>query len=106
MTPVSDNVSRTDGEGATTLSPSSAARGMVLEAVGPQDAKGFIVATPAPGVPAFEGRWDLDYTCGSCGRILCRSMKHGLFAGMIFRCIACNKLNRVPGGPARLSAFP
>ena len=106
MTPVSDIVDRTDGEGATTLSPSSAARGMVLEAVGPQDAKGFIVPTPAPGVPAFEGRWDLDYTCGSCGRILCRSMKHGLFAGMIFRCIACNKLNRVPGAPARLSAFP
>ena len=79
---------------------------LALEPVGPGDAVGFIVPTPAPWAPAYEGRWDLDYTCARCGRTLCRRVKRGLFAGMIFRCVACNGLNRVPGALPRLSAFP
>ena len=84
----------------------SSSRRLALELVGPADAVGFIVPTPAPWAPAFEGGWDLDYACARCGRLLCRGVKRGLFAGIIFRCVACNGLNRVPGGPARLSAFP
>ena len=78
---------------------------VVLEMVGPQEAKGFIVPTPAPGIPAFEGRWDTDYACAFCGQLICKGVKVGLFADIFFRCSGCNALNRVPGAPARLSAF-
>ena len=97
---------RPGGEDRATSSPPPARPCLPLELVGPRDAKGFIVATPTPWTPAFEGQWDVDYLCGSCARVVCRSVKRGLFAGMIFRCVGCNKLNRVPGAPARLSAFP
>lgn len=80
-------------------------RHLLLEAVSPCDAMGFIVPTPGAGQPAFEGGGELDYRCATCGLILCRGAKRGLFAGMIFRCVACNKLNRVPGAPPRLSPF-
>ncbi len=78
---------------------------LLLEGVDPCQAKGFIVPTPSPGTPAFEGRWDLDYRCATCGLILCKGVKRWLFAGIVFRCVGCNKLNRVPGAPPRLSAF-
>lgn len=98
--------SRAGGEECATSSPPPARPCLPLEIVGPLDAKGFIVPTPTPWTPAFEGLGDVDYVCGSCGRVVCRSVKRGLFAGMIFRCVGCNKLNRVRGASARLSAFP
>lgn len=104
MSGPADSAWGTGGESAAALPP-SASRHLVLEGVGPGDAKGFIVPTPGPGVPAYQGLWDLDYRCATCGLILCRGVKHGLFAGLIFRCVACNKLNRVPGAPTRLPAF-
>ena len=90
---------------AVPTSLSSTPHRVVLEMVGPQEAKGFIVPTPAPGIPAFEGRWDTDYACARCGQLICKSVKPGLFAEIFFRCSGCNALNRVPGAPARLSAF-
>ena len=97
--------SRANGEGGRAPSPSPASRRVPLEPVGHQEAKGFIVPTPTPWAPAFEGRWDIDYTCGYCDRVICARVKRWLFAGLVFRCVACNKLNRVPGAPVRLSAF-
>lgn len=105
MTPSWSGVPAGNGESARGLSPSSASRRLALEIVSSGDAMGFIVPTPTPWAPAFEGRWDIDYTCGYCDRVICAGVKRWLFAGMVFRCVACSKLNRVPGAPARLSAF-
>ncbi len=105
MTPIRYGVFPGNGESATGLSPSSLSRRLALDVVSPGDAMGFIVPTPAPWAPAFEGRWDIDYVCGRCGRVVCQGVKRWLFAGIVFRCVACNALNRVPGAPSRLSAF-
>jgi predicted RNA-binding Zn-ribbon protein involved in translation (DUF1610 family) len=60
------------------------------------DGQTLAMAATRSGAPLFTGNGFVDYTCASCGAVLCQRMRTGQLAGLVFRC-ACGELNRVPG---------
>ncbi len=76
---------------------------IVLERIRAQDATGFIVRLD-PGRPAYEGNGEVDYACPTCGGLICRNVRRGLFAGVVFHC-PCGTLSRLADVRPRLSPF-
>lgn len=53
--------------------------------------------TPIPVRAAvFRGHSDIDYVCGKCGSLICEGIRAGAFKGLIFFCVACSAIIRVP----------
>lgn len=55
------------------------------------------------GAPVFAGNGAIDYVCASCGHVLCKRMRSGQLAGLVFSCSGCGGLNRVPPAPPAMS---
>lgn len=45
--------------------------------------------------PVLTGDGSIDYVCGACGTIVCRSMRQGEVDHVAFRCPECRRVNRV-----------
>ena len=48
------------------------------------------------GAPVFMSNGAIDYVCAACGSVICRRMRSGQLAGIVFSCGGCGSLNRVP----------
>jgi hypothetical protein len=71
-------------------------RRRVLEVVtGSRDSYFWTIELAPNGAPAFRGRWDTDYACGSCGARLCEGVRDGMLSHLMFAC-PCGAVNRVP----------
>jgi len=73
----------------------SSPRKQRLEVVTDHDRRSMPMAASRSGAPLFTGNGLVDYACGGCAAVLCRRMRSGQLAGMVFRC-SCGALNRVP----------
>jgi hypothetical protein len=53
--------------------------------------------TPVPVRAAvFRGHSDIDYVCGKCDAVICEGIRAGALKGLIFFCVACSAIIRVP----------
>ena len=68
---------------------------VVLRAIEPHEARGFVVPHHASGSIRFRGRGRHDYACGGCGHLLAIGVPTGMFQSFLFACV-CGSLNRVP----------
>lgn len=68
---------------------------VVLRAVEPHEACGFVVPHQASGSIRFRGRGRHDYACGSCGGLLAIGVELAAFRNFVFAC-GCGALNELP----------
>lgn len=68
---------------------------VVLRAIEPHEARGFVVPHQASGAVRFRGRGRHDYACGGCGGLLAIGVELAAFRNFVFAC-SCGALNELP----------
>lgn len=67
---------------------------VVLRAIEPHEARGFIVPHRRSGSIPFRGRGRHDYACGGCGGLLAIGVDLAAFRNFVFAC-CCGALNEL-----------